>query len=73
MLYLSNALMLFFPFIILCSNAIINCRNALEDRNIKYIEWSYLKECLILVNGEDMSKNISQNIWNLTKLVKIVL
>lgn len=47
------------------------CHEILQDKNVKKINWSYLKQCLTIVNGEDISKEVGENIWRLMKIVSI--
>lgn len=46
------------------------CRQTLEDKYVKQITWSYLKDCLIILSGQDMPQETAENIWRLLKLVK---
>ncbi|KAM7350603.1 otoancorin-like [Cochliomyia hominivorax] len=44
------------------------CHEILADRHVKKVNWSYLKQCLTTVNGQEISKDIGENIWRLVKL-----
>lgn len=47
------------------------CHEILQDKNVKKISWPYLKQCLTIVNGEDIPKEFGENIWRLMKIVSI--
>lgn len=47
------------------------CHEILSDKHVKKINWSYLKQCLTIANGQDISKDIGENIWRLMKIVNI--
>ncbi|XP_037805809.1 uncharacterized protein LOC119599934 [Lucilia sericata] len=44
------------------------CHEIFEDKHVKRISWLYLKQCLTIINGEDISKDIGENIWRLMKI-----
>lgn len=45
------------------------CQQTLEDKYVKQITWNYLKDCLIILSGQDMPQETAENIWRLLKLV----
>ena len=45
------------------------CPEILQDKHIKHINWSYLKQCVAIANGEGITKDMGENIWRLTKIV----
>ena len=45
------------------------CPETLKDKNTNHINWSYLKQCVAIANGEGITKDVGENIWRLTKIV----
>lgn len=45
------------------------CRQTLDDKYVKRITWDYLRDCLTILSGQQMSKETAENIWRLLKLV----
>lgn len=59
-----------FAFLIHHSFGTKYCTEILQDKNIKNIDWPYLKQCVTIANGKGITKEIGENIWHLTKIVK---
>ncbi|XP_037931963.1 uncharacterized protein LOC119666752, partial [Teleopsis dalmanni] len=59
----------YFPFMVNIQMVIsFNCKEILGDENVKFLEWAAMEPCVDEVNNEELSQNLSENIWRLVKL-----